>query len=219
MRAKPAHHAQTLIAVAAALLLSACSLLISACGLGDHAATPATTTAPPDPARAPAEVRWESYQGVQLPIGAHDGPSKLGSTAAGYTHTPQGAALAGINHSTRLSLAPDGNWPQVAAISLIPGPAKDSWVLARAQVSVTAPADPKVAPRITGYKVTAYSPTRADLTVYATYSDASITASAVSVLWVSDDWRLLLPDPTSKTATVQSIPAVPADMVKLEAPK
>ncbi|GAB0108525.1 hypothetical protein JMUB6875_75460 [Nocardia sp. JMUB6875] len=218
MRAKPAHYAQTFAYRAAALLLTTCALTASACGVGDNnASAPKTTTV--DPGRAPANVRWENYQGVQLPIGDHDGPSKLGTTAAGYSHTPQGAALAAINHSTRLSLAPDGVWPQVAAISLIPGPAKDSWVLARAQISVTAPANPVVAPRITAYKITNYTPDRADLTVYATYSDASITATAETVLWVSEDWRLLLPDPAAKTQTVQSVPAIPADTVKLEPPK
>ncbi|MGW4533116.1 hypothetical protein ACWEOI_19415 [Nocardia sp. NPDC004340] len=214
MRANSAHHAQTFTAAVAALLVAATAVTVSACGLGDEPATKSTTTAA-DPSRPPADVRWENYQGVQLPIGGHDGPSKLGTTAAGYTHTPQGAALAAINHSTRLSLAPDGVWPQVAAISLIPGAAKDSWVLARAQISITAPADQTVAPHIAAYKLTAYTPDRADVTVYATYSDASITASAQTVVWVSDDWRLQLPDPTAKTQTVQSVPAVPADAVKL----
>ncbi|APA99849.1 hypothetical protein [Nocardia seriolae] len=217
MRAKPAHHAQTFRAVAAALLVTACALTAAACGSSDKSA--ATKTTQPDPARAPADVHWQNYQGVQLPIGEHDGPSKLGTAAAGYSRTPQGAALAAINHSTRLSLAPDGIWPQLAASSLIPGPAKDSWVLARAQISVTAPANPAVAPRITAYKLTTYTPDRADLTVYATYSDASITATAETVLWVSDDWRLLLPDPAAKTVTVQSVPAIPADTVNLNPPK
>ncbi|MFJ9363842.1 hypothetical protein ACIRRA_05390 [Nocardia sp. NPDC101769] len=218
MRAKTAHHAQTFAAAVSTVLVSAAVLSVAACGVSDQNAAK-TTTAPVDPARAPADVHWENYQGVQLPIGSHDGPSKLGTTAAGFSHTPQGAALAAINDSTRLSLAPDGAWPQVAAISLIPGPAKDSWVLARAQVSITAPANPVVAPRITAYKLTAYTPDRADLTVYATYSDASITATAETVLWASEDWRLLLADPAAKTQTVQSVPGVPADAVELEPPK
>ncbi|MEC3953826.1 hypothetical protein VMT65_12370 [Nocardia sp. CDC153] len=218
MRAKPAHHVQTFAAVAMTLVVSACALTLAACGGSDHSAS-ATKTTQVDPARAPSDVHWENYQGVQLPIGEHDGPSKLGTTAAGYSHTPQGAALAAINHSTRLSLAPDGVWPQIAAISLIPGPAKDSWVLARAQISLTAPANPTVAPHITAYKITNYTPDRADLTVYSTYSDASITATAETVLWVSEDWRLLLPDPAAKIQTVQSVPSIPADTVELEAPK
>ncbi|WP_433593931.1 hypothetical protein [Nocardia sp. CA-145437] len=214
MRANSAHHAQTFTAALAALLVSATAVTVSACGLGDEPAAKSTTTAA-DPSRPPADVRWENYQGVQLPIGGHDGPSKLGTTAAGYTRTPQGAALAAINHSTRLSLAPDGIWPQVAAISLIPGVAKDSWVLARAQISITAPANQTVAPHIAAYKLTAYTPDRADLTVYATYSDASVTASTETVVWVSDDWRLQLPDPSAKTPTIQSVPAIPGDAVKL----
>lgn len=85
MRAKPAHHAQTFRAVAAALLVTACALTAAACGSSDKSA--ATKTTQPDPARAPADVHWQNYQGVQLPIGEHDGPSKLGTAAAGYSRT------------------------------------------------------------------------------------------------------------------------------------
>lgn len=211
MRAKPAHFAQTLVALAAACTLAACS--------GAKPALAPATGTPPDPAEPPADVHWETYEGVRLPIGGHDGPSNLGTTATGYSHSPQGAALAAINHSTRLSLAPDGEWPQLAAESLVPGPSKDAWVLARAQISITAPIDQKVAPRIAGYKVTSYRPDRTDLTVYSTYSDKSITASAETVLWASGDWRLLLPDPAAKIRTVQSVPVIPPDAVKFDTTK
>ncbi|MRH92912.1 hypothetical protein GFY24_36780 [Nocardia sp. SYP-A9097] len=186
--------------------------------MGGSAVT-TTNLPPPDPTRAPVDVHWEAFQGIQLPIGAHDGPTKLGTTASGYSHTPQGAALAAINHTVRISLAPDGVWPDVAAQALMPGPAKDSWVLSRAQISITAPANPIVAPRISGYKFVAYTATKADVTIYTTYTDASIAATLQTVEWSADDWRLDLPDPNSKTPTVQSIPAIPEGVIKLEPPK
>ncbi|WP_330179604.1 hypothetical protein OHB26_24525 [Nocardia sp. NBC_01503] len=213
MRARPASSALTLaLALAATLTLTACG------GLGGTGVT-TTSLAPPDPAHAPTDVHWEAFQGIQLPIGAHDGPTKIGTTASGYSHTPQGAALAAINHTVRLSLAPDSSWPEVASQSLMPGPAKDSWVLSRAQISVTAPADPAVAPRISGYKIATYDPIRTDITIYTTYPDASIAATLQTVEWSADDWRLRLPDPNSKTTTVQSIPAIPEGIVRLEPPK
>ncbi|MFB8006995.1 hypothetical protein [Nocardia sp. NPDC056000] len=209
MRARPAHFA---LPLAAACVLTACG------GLGGGGVT-TTNIAPPDPARAPADVHWEAFQGIQLPIGAHDGPTKLSTTAAGYSHTPQGAALAAVNLSVRLSLAPDAAWPEIASQSLMPGPAKDSWVLSRAQISITAPANPAVAPRISGYKIPAYDPLRTEVTIYTTYPDASIAATRQTVQWSAEDWRLTLPDPTSKTPTVQSIPSIPTDAVKLEPAK
>lgn len=194
------------------LPILAALLLLAACGADSSSTTP--TTEPPDPSRPPANVHWESYQGIQLPIGA-DGPKNVGTVATGYTHSPQGAALAAINHNVRLSLAPDTTWPQIASQSLIPGPAKDNWVLSRSQISITSAANPALAPRITAYKINNYSPERTDLTVYSTYPDASITSAEQTVLWVSEDWRLLLPDPVAKIPTVHSIPVIPEGVVTL----
>lgn len=223
MRANPAHLSQSRPAAgtqrAAHRLLSvsialATALILTACGDSTPASAPTTTTAPPDPNRLPANLHWEPFQGVQLPVGP-DGPTKLATTATGYSHTPQGAALAAINHNVRLSLAPDTTWPQIASQSLIPGPAKDNWVLSRSQISITAPANPALAPKITAYKITAYSPDRTDLTIYSTYPDNSITSALQTVLWSAEDWRLLLPNPTAKVPTVASIPSIPQDALIL----
>ncbi|MCU1640333.1 MAG: hypothetical protein JWN03_608 [Nocardia sp.] len=212
MRLRAAHFSLLLLTLAAALTLTACG--------GGLTSTPSTTTiAPPDPARPPVDIHWEAYQGFQLPIGAHDGPTRLSTTAAGYSHTPQGAALAAINQNVRLTLAPDGAWPDIAAESLMPGPAKDSWVLARAQISITAPANPAATAHIAGYKINTYTSTRTDLTVYSTLTDNSILATLLTVVWSADDWRFQLPDLTSKTNRNQSPTAFPPDMVKLQAPK
>ncbi|MEU0538373.1 hypothetical protein ABZ319_00785 [Nocardia sp. NPDC005978] len=220
MCAKSAHSRQSLARPSAtrlrrlaALPILAATLLLTACGSDGPSGTTPTTEAP-DPSRPPAGIHWESYQGIQLPIGA-DGPKNLGTAATGYTHSPQGAALAAINHNVRLSLAPDTTWPQIASQSLIPGPAKDNWVLSRSQISITSAANPALAPRITAYKINNYSAERADLTVYSTYPDASITSAEQVVLWVSEDWRLLLPDPVAKVPTVHSVSVIPEGVVTL----
>ncbi|WP_157554965.1 hypothetical protein [Nocardia crassostreae] len=211
MRAKAAHFTQIMMTLVFATV-------ISACGSPAPTVTPTTTTPPPDPTRPPAEIRWEPYQGIQLPIGAQDGPAKPTPVAIGYSHSPQGAALAAINHTIRLSLAPDGSWPQIANLTLITGPAKDSWVLARAQISITAPADPATAPRISAYKIAAYTPDRSDVTIFTTYPDASIASTTRSVVWASNDWRLQLPDPDSQEPTIQAIDFIPFDAIPLASP-
>ena len=83
-------------------------VLLTGCGSDEPTDTADTiTTTTIDPDRAPTEVRWEPYQGITLPIGA-DGPRQTsGGTATGFTQSPQGAALAAINHSVRIGVAPD----------------------------------------------------------------------------------------------------------------
>jgi len=73
---------------------------------------PATTGTrqPSDPqylTAAPAEVNFQVVHGLQLPFSPVDGPLRVdGPVAAGYSHTPQGAALAGTQLSQRLVFAP-----------------------------------------------------------------------------------------------------------------
>lgn len=207
----------TITRFAATALLAA--LLLSGCGGRGTDHDPAPTSAPPDPNRAPAAVRWQSWQGVRLPISAEDGPTKSETPAAtGYTRTPQGAALAAIQHTVRMSIAPDQWWPEIANRALVTNPGKDQWVLGRARFSITGPADPKLAPRIRGYKVTTWNAERAEIAVYTSYSDDSVAANATVVSWVYGDWRLVLPDPSDTTPVVTAPEALPTDIVRLEAP-
>ncbi|WP_324189357.1 hypothetical protein [Nocardia otitidiscaviarum] len=189
----------------------------AACGLSDTPSS-APTSAPPDPNRPPADIHWETWQGVRLPFGGKDGPTRVAEAALGYSHTPQGAALAAIHHTVRISLAPDATWSKIAAQTLVPGPGKDEWVLARARISVTQPASAELAPRIAAYRFTAYAEDRAQLLVYSIYSDNSISANTQTVVWSHDDWRLLLPDPALKSVVVEAVPDIPADAVRLPQP-
>ncbi|MFI7524481.1 hypothetical protein [Nocardia salmonicida] len=195
--------------------LAAVLLTVTGCGGGEDASSPPTATGP-DINQAPASVTWRKWQGVALPIGAKDGPKRTDVAATGYTPTPQGAALAAIQHSVRTSLAPDDSWPKIAAQSLAEGPGKNEWVTARVLVSIKK-TDPAVAPKISGYKITDWTPDRSSITVFTTYPDASVLATDTVVVWIADDWRLLFNDPATKTVFQHDIPSVPADAVRLEA--
>lgn len=198
----------------ATVAAAACVVLLAGCG-----EDPTTTTeaAGPDLGRAPASVSWQTYQGMKLPVGAEDGPKDTSSAAAhGYSQTPQGAALAAINAQVRMSVATDTDWSKVAAVVLATGPGKDHWVLNRAQVSVVGGVD-ETAPKISGYKVNSYSPDKAEVAVYSTFPDNSVSEAKATVIWFAHDWRLQLPDPAAKVVTISEVPAVPADAVRLEA--
>jgi hypothetical protein len=200
---------------ATAVAAAVCTALSAGCGSDDSGKDSAA--AAPDVNRAPASVTWQTYQGMKLPIGAEDGPKDTSSAAAhGYSHTPQGAALAAINHRIRMSVATDNDWSRVAAITLAAGPGKDAWVLARAQVSITSGVD-GTAPKVSGYRVTSYAPDRAEVAVYTTFPDNSVAETASTVVWFAEDWRLQLPDPAARVPTVAEVAAVPAGAVRLEA--
>ncbi|WP_231386764.1 hypothetical protein [Nocardia sp. BMG111209] len=199
---------------AALAVTAAVAMMLTACG-GHTPSTPAPAS--PDLTGAPAGLHWESFQGITIPAG-DDGPAAV-DTATGYTRTPQGAALAAINHTVRLSVADDGQWAGVTAAEVAAGPRKDAWTLARARISITAPASAALAPRIVGYRITEYRPDRAAVTVYSEYPDRSCASTDTRVVWNGGDWRLELPDPSAATGTVAALSDIPAGIVALAAPR
>ncbi|GAB2554618.1 hypothetical protein [Nocardia heshunensis] len=190
------------------------TLTVGLTGCASHHDT--QTSSAPDLGKPPAAVRWEPVQGVLVPYSPVDGPAQT-SAATGYSHTPQGAVLATIQDSIRTSVSPDSAWPQFAAASLVRGPGKDNWVLARARISITAPTNPKLAPTVLGYRFDSYTPEKAEITVYTRFSDASLAAYHHVIEWQAGDWRLLLPNPAAKTVTMESVSALPAEMTRFEA--
>ncbi|MFI9511367.1 hypothetical protein [Nocardia sp. NPDC052566] len=172
-----------------------------------------------DLSAAPTGVRWQAYQGVSLPH-ADQGPKQtVDGAATGFERSPVGAALAAIIHQVRLSVAVDGQWGKVAAQEVVPDRAKDEWAVSRLQLSITGPVAPEYAPRLLGYKITAYTDDRSAVDVYTEYSDKSRAVNHTTVEWFGKDWRLRLPDPESTARHVEAIDVLPTDIVTLEAPK
>lgn len=183
----------------------------TACGAAHHS-TPQPGPAMADLRAEPQHPRSTVFQGITLPA-AEQGPrSDDGTVAAGFDHTPVGAALAAIQASVRMSVAADTQWPTIGQRMLAPGPGRDAWAVARAQISITAPTD--TPPRLLGYRVRTYTPGRAEIAIYARQPDNSLTCNTETVIWQNSDWKLLLPDQLH-TQAVTSVPAVPADMVAL----
>ncbi|GGK39792.1 hypothetical protein [Nocardia camponoti] len=173
----------------------------------------------PDLAAAPTGVRWQDYQGVAVPV-AEQGPTSVSSgVATGFEHSPRGAGLAAINHTIRLSVAPDSQWSGVVNAQVVPGPARDEWAINRVQLSITAAAQVEYAPKLLGYNITEYGAEQSKVDVYTAYSDASRAVNHTTVRWYGDDWRLQLPDPGSTARPIDAIDALPEGIVALEAPK
>ncbi|MGW5569869.1 hypothetical protein ACWEVD_01605 [Nocardia thailandica] len=191
-------------------------LLVSMVGCGHDTnptipGTPSATAAPV----VPSGLSWRSWQGVELPY-TKQGPIHAdGAVASGFDRSPAGAALAAIHASVRMAIAPDGQWPQVGQHMLAPGPARDAWATARAQVSITGPAGDD-APSILGYSLAEYSEAQTRVQIYASYRDQSLTCHNTTVIWHDNDWRLTLPNPGDPPIT--AVTTTPPDMVALTHP-
>lgn len=159
---------------------------------------------------APTGLRWQSFQGVDLPV-ADQGPERIdGPVASGFDRSPAGAALAAIHSTVRMSIATDNQWAMVGHSMLAPGPGRDNWATARAQISITAPIT-SGAPKVEGYVIVHYSLDASDVDIYTIHPDNSITRNNARVLWQGGDWRLHIPE--DATSPVTTAAALPADIV------
>lgn len=211
----------TTTTTAACACMVAVAVLTGGCGRDNTAGGgPARHPAAPDIHRPPAGVTWSTYQGMRVPAG-NDGPHDPSRPdAAGYTHTPQGAALAAINDEIRMSVASDDDWPAIAHTLLADSPGKQAFVTSRALVSVTPSlVGGDATPRVTGYRITGYHPDRAAVVVYTRLPDRSTTATTTDVVWRYNDWRLVPHDPHDPTNPVTAVTTPPPDTVRLEAPQ
>ncbi|WP_433678336.1 hypothetical protein [Nocardia sp. CA-119907] len=209
MNPSRAHHLSVVALLAFTGPIAVAGLI--ACGSenpSESDATPSTGAV-----AVPTGLRWQSFQGVDLPV-AEQGPHHIeGAVATGYDRSPAGAALAAIQSTVRMSISTDSQWPMVGQRMLAPGPGRDAWATARAQISITAPIT-SGPPKVLGYLISRYTLDATDVDIYTVHPDNSLTRNNTHVLWRSEDWRLQLPD-NSTTATVTAVALAPADMVAL----
>lgn len=198
--------------VIAGVVAAAC-VTASACG---HHPNNTPVISAPDLTRLPTGITWHAYQGISVPYGA-DGPRDVSdASATGFSATPQGAALAAIVHTVRVSIAPDAHWASIAAAEVAPNAGKDSWAANRMLFSINGPADPATAPHIAGYRITSYVPnSRGEVLVYSALPDGSVAGNHIRVVWIGGDWRLELPEPGAVASSIESLKAVPGDIVRL----
>lgn len=182
---------RVLAAMAVALLLTsgtACST--------DEQGTDAPVAV--DTSSAPADLTWRTVAGLKIPTSHQDGPART-TPPQGYSHSPQGAALAAANGQAALATSPDTTWPEVVRTVTAPGPGRDEWAQARALMSVSGAVDPSVAASFVAFKITDYSPEHA-IVLLATSTppgpgedEPLLTAYPVQLAWTGADWKLVLP--------------------------
>lgn len=146
---------------------------------------------------APTDLVWRTVAGLKVPTSRTDGPAKT-SPPQGYSHTPQGAALAAANGQAVLATAPDSTWPDVVRTVTAPGPGRDQFAQARTLMSVSGSVADEAAATFDGFKITEYSDTKAIVLLATTTSPgtdgrALHTAYPVQLAWTGGDWKLVLP--------------------------
>ncbi|MBF6100565.1 hypothetical protein IU510_21130 [Nocardia cyriacigeorgica] len=191
--------------------IAAATLL--ACGTETPAGGGEQTGIVTDIHAAPTGLRWQRFQGVDLPVTDQGPHHSDGPVVTGFDRSPAGAAIAAAHASVRVSIATDGQWPQIGARMLAPGAGRDAWAVARAQISITAPIT-SGAPRLLGYVITRYTPETSEVDLYSRHPDNSVTRHHTTVLWQYDDWRLVLPALTSTSVPVVAVvEALPPELI------
>jgi hypothetical protein len=154
--------------------------------------------------------------GVMVPFGVTDGPkSGAWEPLTGFSHTPQGAALAAIGQSVQLSTSADQSWPKVLSIVAASGEGRDAFAVNRSLISSSGTVDPAVVPSIVGYTFADYTDTAAAVDIVQRFPDESLASTRTNVVWVGSDWKLDLPT-AEEAARVTALTGLPKDMVDLE---
>lgn len=169
--------------------------VVAGCSSGDdHEQAP--EAAPIDVAAAPADLTWRSVGGLTVPSSTDDGPVTM-SPPEGYSHTPQGAALAAAHGQAALATASDDHWAETVRTVTAPGPGRDEFATARAMMSVSGSVSEQDAATFVGFNITEYSD-EAAIVLLATRTpehdgESLLTAYPVQMAWTGGDWKLVLP--------------------------
>ncbi|MBP2214717.1 hypothetical protein JOJ87_005129 [Rhodococcus ruber] len=187
----------------------AVALVAVSCGGTDTGESPVSLTEPPQISR------WVTVGGIEVPIGTTDGPrGGEWEPFAGFSHTPQGAALAAITQSVQLATASDRTWSRILSGVAAPGEGRDLYAAHRALVEFSG-TDPEMVPTIVGYTLGDYTDTAATVDVVQRFSDDSLASATTQVVWIDGDWQLNLPS-DGETATITALDGVPSGLVDLE---
>lgn len=198
--------------VLACVSVAAAALVLAGCG-----SSPEENDVPEISLTAAPEISsWSSLNGILVPVGVSDGPrSDILEPLNGFSHTPQGAALAAIGQSVQFSTASDTSWSKVLPAVAAAGEGRDAFAVDRALITATGLIDPSVAPSILGYRFENYSDSNAAVDVVQRFPDDSLASTRTNVVWVETDWKLDLPTPEN-AVEAKELMETPSDMVDLE---
>lgn len=159
-------------------------------------AAAATTRDPSDPdylTALPAGLTFRPVHGLQLPFSTVDGPLNIKEPiAAGYSRTPQGAAIATTQLGLRLLYAPGYQEVAEQQTALTPD-VLSAFIAARDATAQSTDAElAAAAPRPVGFKVTSFTPDSATVelvTPNVNGAAGTFISSPYTMVWQNNDWR------------------------------
>jgi hypothetical protein len=167
----------------------------------------------PQDLTAPADVKWELWEGFVMPASPTAGPLVTdGVVARCYAHSPAGALLASIQIPSRLPLVGNVKWEDIALAQLAPGPGRDAWMQrARDAIAAARPGEPGQRPaQLAAYQFVSYTPGAAVVATVYRADSGGMAVGYGSLVWEASDWKLsVLPDGSMgpPSTPVSSIPA------------
>jgi hypothetical protein len=172
-------------------------------GAGPSAASPAASGAAPPtaaasldtriPTSAPSGVNWQVWNGIALPGSPAAGPARItGQAAAGFAHGPTGALIAAVQGTARCAAATDPGWREVLATMVAPGPGLDARIAWRSRVAHPQPPPAGTFAQVAGFQFLSWTPSDAVLHLVFRDPTGGLSVTAVHLVWLNQDWKLVL---------------------------
>ncbi|MET4927060.1 hypothetical protein P3L51_32690 [Streptomyces sp. PSRA5] len=139
------------------------------------------------PTTTPADLRWRKLTTVMVPTSLSAGPLHTDSSVWWcFAHTPTGAVLAA--HVIPLQLSGSA-WRAVAEQQLVPGEARDRFVIGKVEAGETDPAENTFG-RFAGFSLTSYTADSATVRLLLVNPVGGYLSTSVSVRWRDGDWKV-----------------------------
>ena len=193
------------------LIVVIAAIIVAVTSLGDdddggRTGAPPASPAPVDsskpqnlptevPTTAPQAVRWELVGSLPVPVSTTAGPTRVsGTTASGFTHTPDGALIAAAQILMRSSLGRE-YWEPTIKEQFVPSSDRDR-LLAQMSTVGTDDVDPGSLSQIAGYQYQSYTPDTAVIGLVLRAPSAGTPQYhilSLTLLWRDGDWRMQAP--------------------------
>ncbi|WP_330180481.1 hypothetical protein OHB26_29290 [Nocardia sp. NBC_01503] len=135
-------------------------------------------------------ITWRPWHGTTLPFADRWGPTTVqGDVATGFSHTPEGAVIAMMQHQARLAGLDGAAWSAAARVMAVVAPADQ-------------PPDHHLGtgfdtgsqlPYFAGYHWSSYTTDRAEADLALQTDDGALNSVHVAEVWRGGDWKAELP--------------------------
>ena len=196
---------------------------------------PSPSSTPTDPAEADSNgyISWVDVAGVQVPVSKLHGPRITDhGRAAGYSHSPQGAAIAAVQVLARASATAGPNVYVPILTSQVTGSnvadltlnldAEYGRLHTQRGVQSGQPI-PGNDGTVLGYIITGYELLESSATIEVVLTAPQLQAAGqvivftVSLTWANDDWRVFAPPRGDWSSIARTLGAAPSGMLDYRA--